>query len=310
MEAPTANRDLHEIVSRLGGDLYQGGRAAVIPGPGHSRQDRSLSLSLVDGNPPRILWKSWANDPGEAVWPYLGIGRQSARPMSKAEADRARAARDRQRRAELELKLAFCREVWAGSVDAMGSPVEAYLRSRAVSGAIPPTLRFHPAAPWGYPDPAKPSRTFPAMVAIVTAPDGRNAAGLHMTALRPDGSAKAPLNSPRLMFGDLVGAVVQLGPLPPSGELAIAEGIETALSYRDLTGAVTWAALSTSGLRRFMPPDGVKRLTVAADSDDAKGEGIAAARELAERASRKCDAVVIPAPEGLDWNDVAQGATQ
>lgn len=282
----------------------------MVPGPGHSRQDRSLSLSLIDGNPPRILWKSWANDPGEAVWPYLGIGRQSAKPMSHAEADRLRRARDQQRRVDLDLKLAFCREVWSETASAIGSPVETYLRGRGITGAIPATLRFHPAAPWGYRDPAKPPRTFPAMVAIVTAPDGRAAAGLHVTALKPDGSGKAALNNARLMFGDLVGGAVQLGPFPAGGELAIAEGIETALSYRDLTGTPTWAALSTSGLRRFTPPAGLKRLVVAADSDDAKGEGLAAARDLAERAARRCDAVVIPAPEGLDWNDALKGGQQ
>jgi hypothetical protein len=308
-EAP-ALPTLQDIVQRRGGDLYQGGRAAVIPGPGHSRQDRSLSLTWVEGNPPRILWKSWANDPGETVWPYLGIDRSAARPMTAAEADRTRRERERQRKAELEIKLAFCREVWAETVEAIGSPAETYLRGRGITGALPPTLRFHPAAPWGYPDPAKTPRTFPAMVAIATGPDGKTAVGLHVTALKPDGSGKAALNNARLMYGDLIGAVVQLGPFPASGELGVAEGIETALSYRDLTGTPTWAALSTSGLRRFAPPVGVKRLVIAADSDDAKGEGLAAARELAERASRRCDASVIPAPDGMDWNDVLRGGQQ
>ncbi len=302
ISSPQRAPDLRDIVARLGGSLYQGGRSAVIPGPGHSRQDRSLSLTVTEAG--RIIWKSWANDPGETVWPYLGLERQSVRPMSKNETDRARSERDRQRRAELEIRLAFCREIWAGTVEALGSPVEIYLRGRGITGAIPPTLRYHPATPWGYPDPSKTPRTFPAMVAIATGPDGRSAAGLHITALRPDGSGKADLRNARLMYGDLTGAAVQLGLFPEAGELAVAEGIETALSYRDLTGTPCWAALSTSGLRNFMPPIGVRRLIVAADSDDAKGEGLAAAQDLARRASRRCDAAVAPAPDGQDWNDV------
>ena len=88
------------------------------------------------------------------------------------------------------------------------------------------------------------------------------------------------MTNPRRMFGDLLGAVVQLAPLPAGGDLAIAEGIETALSYRDLTSAATWAGLSTAGLRRFTPPPGIARLVIAADGDDA---GLEAARDLAER---------------------------
>jgi putative DNA primase/helicase len=304
MDAQAPTPDLRDIVSRLGGDLYHGGRAAVIPGPGHSRQDRSLSLTLTDEG--RVLWKSWANDPGEAVWPYLGLERNAARQMSPAEADRARRERERQRRAELAIKLEFCREVWSQTQDAAGSLVETYLRGRGIAGPIPPALRFHPAAPMGY----KAGPQLPAMVAIVTGPDGRAAAGLHVTALLPDGSGKAALANPRRMFGDLVGAAVQLSPFPAGGDLAISEGIETALSYRDLHGTPTWAALSTAGLRRFTPPLGIKRLVVAADADDAKRDGLAAARELAERASRRCEAVVDPAPDGHDWNDVLQEARQ
>ena len=37
---------LRAIVQALGGDLYDGGRRANIPAPGHSAQDRSVSLLL------------------------------------------------------------------------------------------------------------------------------------------------------------------------------------------------------------------------------------------------------------------------
>ena len=134
-----ATPDLRDIVHRLGGTLYQGGRAAVIPGPGHSRTDRSLSLTLTPEG--RVIWKSWANDPGETVWPYLGLERQASRQMTPREAERARLERERQRRAELDIKLRFCADIWRETVDVEGSPVAAYLRSRGIVGAIPPTLR-------------------------------------------------------------------------------------------------------------------------------------------------------------------------
>ena len=40
---------LHAIVAALGGDLYQGGLRANVPAPGHSADDRSVSLLHADG---------------------------------------------------------------------------------------------------------------------------------------------------------------------------------------------------------------------------------------------------------------------
>lgn len=301
---------LRAIVARVGGDLYQGGLAALIPAPGHSRRDRSLSIRMVDGGR-RLLWHCFTDAKPSDVWAYLALERGQVSQEAPAER-RKREEAERQERAR---KLAFCGDLWRETQPPEGTPVGTYLRdARAIRGAIPAAIRFHPAAPLAYPwtvfevdKPPPPPR--PAMVAIATAADGKSAAGVHVTALQPDGSGKASLRAPRRMFGDLGGAVVQLAPLPADGVLAIAEGIETALAFRDLTGTPCWAALSTSGLRRFTPPPGLSRLIIAADSDDS-GDGVEAARFCAERASRICDAIVTPAPEGQDWNDVLRGAKQ
>lgn len=295
--------NLREIVARVGGDVYSNGNAATVPAPGHSRKDRGLSLRMVGQ---RVVW--WAFNSGELrdaeVRAYLGLEAGAVREETPPERRERREAERRER----ARKLAFCASLWRETEPAEGSPVARYLRSRSLAEAIPSALRFHPSAPLGYPWNAtdgKPT-THPAMVAIATGPDGRSAAGLHVTALLPDGSGKAPLRNARRMFGDMAGAVVQLAPLPCSGALAVAEGIETALAYRDLHGLPCWAALSTSGLRRFVPPRGVSRLVVAADSDDG-GEGLEAARACAERAASRCDATVHPATAGEDWNDTLRG---
>ncbi|MCA6292309.1 toprim domain-containing protein, partial [Phenylobacterium sp.] len=70
----------------------------------------------------------------------------------------------------------------------------------------------------------------------------------------------------------------------------------------------TWAALSAGGLRAFVPPPGLQRLIIAADTDD-HGEGLEAARALAERARSRVEVVIMPAPEGTDWNDQVKGAS-
>lgn len=298
---------LRAIVERVGaGDLYNGGKAALVPGPGHSRKDRSLSLKLSpDGS--RVLWWSHAGDEAADVWKHIGLdAAQDREPIRESPAKRA--ARIAAERREAARKLAFCADLWGRTVEAGGTAVEHYLRGRDITGPIPQALRFHPAAPTRYPSPdLPPAPTFPAMVAIVTAPDGKSAAGIHATFLAPGGAGKAALRSPRRMFGEFRGAVVQLGPMPADGGLGVAEGIETALAYRSLAGVPTWAALSTSGLRSFTPPPGVKLLTIAADGDPA---GVSAATALADRASRRCDCVISAAPEGEDWADALKGGAQ
>ncbi len=299
--------DLRAIVARVGaGDLYNGGKAALVPGPGHSRKDRSLSLKLSpDGS--RVLWWSHAGDDAADVWKHIGLDAPQGGEAVR-ESPAKRAARIAAERQEAARKLAFCADLWGRTVEAAGTDVERYLRGRGITGPIPPTLRFHPAAPTRYPSPdLPPAPTFPAMVAIVTGPDGKSASGVHATFLAPGGAGKAALRSPRRMFGEFSGSVVQLGPLPADGGLGVAEGIETALAYRALTGVPTWAALSTSGLKTFTPPPGVKLLTIAADGDPA---GVGAAKALAERASRRCDCVISAAPENTDWADALKGDAQ
>lgn len=293
--------DIREIAQRLGGDIYQGGRAAAVPGPGHSKQDRSLSLRVAeDGR--RVLWHSFAGDPVDQVRKHLGL---EAGELSR-ETDAERKRREDADRRERERKRAFCSTLWRETAPAAGTLVETYMAARGLHGPIPATVRCHARAMLAYPWrlEAGDVRTWPAMVALVQHANG-TPCGLHVTALRPDGSSKANLRAPRRMLGDVAGGAVRLVPVNASGDLAVAEGIETALAFRQLTGSPTWAALSAGGLRAFVPPPGLQRLIIAADSDDG-GEGLAAARALAERARSRVEVVIMPAPEGTDWNDQLQ----
>jgi len=223
---------------------------------------------------------------------------------NKAKIERSKAKRERERQhlADKTRKLEFCQQVWSETVPAKGTLVETYLRGRGITGPIPPNIRFHPQAPLDY----ERKWLAPGMVAIATAPDG-TAAGLHITALKRDGTGKADLDNPRRMFGETAGAVVQLGAIPKSGILAVGEGLETCLSYRDVSKRTCWSALSTSGLKAMSVPPGVSKLIIAADGDNA---GRDAARRLAEKACTRCDVQIIPAPDGQDWNDVLKGLEQ
>ena len=59
---------LRAIVRRLGGDLYDGGRRANIPAPGHSARDRSVSLLEEDG---RVLVHTFGDGDWRAVRDHL-----------------------------------------------------------------------------------------------------------------------------------------------------------------------------------------------------------------------------------------------
>jgi hypothetical protein len=304
--------DLRDIVERIGaGEVRAGGREAFVPSPGHSRRDRGLHLTLTPEG--RVLWKSFNGDDANhaAVFAYLGIERAEGAKMDRRELDRLKRHREAERRKIEAEAFDFCKLVWDGSGPIEGTPAESYLYSRGLIFENCPTLRWHPAAPRSKPkprggdEPPAPA-PHPGMVAIVSDASGAPKA-LHVTYITPAGT-KAFGDRSRLMFGFAAGSAVRLSGVPQDGRLGIAEGIETAGAFSVLHGLPTWAALSTSGMQNYAVPPWVRRLVIAADSDDATGAGLAAARALAERASHSCDVEIRPAPKGQDWNDVLQAA--
>lgn len=119
------------------------------------------------------------------------------------------------------------------------------------------------------------------MIAVVRRPDtGEPTGGIHRTYVADDGLGKAPMDKPKMMLGPCDG-VVMLMPMGADGSLGFGEGIETSLAAHKLFGVPTWAGLSTSGMRSFVFPPGLKRLAIFADRG--KG-GEEAARHLLERA--------------------------
>lgn len=292
--------DLRDIVKRTGGDLYAGGKAAVIPGPGHSKQDRSLSLRLTTSG--RVIFHSHASDDVRECMSYLGLGRSEVQPADKAEWARMKRVREDEERRQRKVDQDFCAAIWRDTSVLAGSLAETYLWSRGLILEGCADVRFHPAAPR-----AKPRRDgddrplptpHPAMVAVVRDRDGASQA-LHLTYIALDGRGKAFGDRSRLMFGPMRGGTVHL--TPPGPTLALGEGIETCLAYRARTGLPVWAALTTSQYASFEIPRATRRLVIAADGD--KG-GITAATSLAERSRRICDVQIDPAPDGQDWADV------
>ncbi len=143
------------------------------------------------------------------------------------------------------------------------------------------------------------------MVAAIQAQDRRIVA-VHRTWLAPGGAGKASLDPSRAMLGPCVGGAVRFA--KPTERLALAEGIETALSVAlACPGLATWAALSTSGLAAIDLPNAVRHVTICADGDS---PGLKAARQAATRliSQGRTVRIAIPPREGSDFNDVLGGA--
>jgi hypothetical protein len=140
------------------------------------------------------------------------------------------------------------------------------------------------------------------MVAAVMLDD--RLVAVHRTFLRQDGRGKADLDPDKMTLGPCKGGAVQLAPVGPI--LAVAEGIETALSFMEGTGTPTWAALSAGGIRNLILPKMVREIVIAADPDPV---GLIAARVAARRWLHENRRVAIARPPlRHDFNDLAWAA--
>lgn len=198
---------------------------------------------------------------------------------------------------------AAARRLFAGSRPVVGTLAETYLRGRGLTMRLAPgPLRFHPACYHRGDDGVL--TTWPALIAAVTDLSGR-ITGVQRTWLARDGSAKAPLATPRRAMGGLLGHGVRFG--LPVDVLAAGEGIETILALRSaLPGLPCVAALSANHLAALLLPESLRHLYIAQDLDSA---GQSAAERLAARAGAAGVEVRPLVPIRGDFNDdlVASG---
>lgn len=179
-----------------------------------------------------------------------------------------------------------------------GTIVETYLRKRGIT-ALHGTgaLRFHPRC-YYRPDSYSPTETWPAMIASVTDLDNR-ITGAHRTWLSPDGSGKAPIDTPRRAMGDLLGNAVRFD--LTHDIMAAGEGIETMLSLRTaLPHMPMAAALSAAHLAAILFPATLRRLYIARDDDPAGDHAMAG---LVERAQAAGIEAITLSPRLGDFNE-------
>jgi hypothetical protein len=190
------------------------------------------------------------------------------------------------------------RRLFAMARPISGTLLETYLRARGIVDLrATESLRFHPRC-YYRPDEHGPTESWPAMIAAVTDLDGA-LTGAHRTWLSPDGSDKAPVETPRRAMGDLLGHAVRFG--GASDVMAAGEGIETILSLRcALPDMAMAAALSAAHLSAILFPDTLRRLYIVRDADPA---GDSARDSLIERASAAGIEAIVLSPLRGDFNE-------
>ena len=293
---------LRDIVRALGGELYSGGSRASVPAPGHSPADRSVSLLVSDG---RVIIHSF----GEASWQAVrddllrrGLIDSHGAPVAGATFEpRSFAPPPPQTE-----RVSRARTLWEEAAPVRpATPAWRHIRRRAITTSPLglPSLRSHPQAPVSAYRGC--TMTRPALLAAIHERAGE-LTGVEITYLTNCGSRASAMRLSRKTIGAIpAGSAVRLNPAAAS--MVVGEGVFTTLSAIEHFGLPGWALLSTSNLRQWSPPEGVRMVVIAADRGVA---GEAAAEALRQRlAERGVTAVakLPPKPFG-DWNEAAQAS--
>lgn len=245
--------DIRQAARLLRGHVA-GRNSVLCPGPGHSRTDRSLSVTFTaDG----FITNSFASDDWrdcrDHVKAALGWADDQPAKVESFAVDTSALTADEEERIEA------ARQLWMSAVPIKGTLAEAYLsfRGLAYDGEA---IRFRPACR--------------SMIAMMTDAITGEPCGVHRTFLDADGR-----KVDRKMKGRAKGAVVRLYEHEAPFGLAVAEGIETALAtdFRPI-----WACLTAGGISALPVLGAIEALTIFADND-VSGTGERAAEACASR---------------------------
>ena len=282
--------NFHELARALNGKRSGDGYLARCP----AHEDHTPSLSISSSSE-KVLFYCHAGCTQENVISALKErGLWENQSWSKPKVQSPIKPNDNKRSPKDHSKKDHAKSVWGATIPAENTLIETYLTSRNITVACPNSLRFHQNLRH------KDGEYFPAMVGEITSSLDNTFQGVHRTFLQRDGSGKAPLKEPKIMLGQASGGVVKL--CEATETVALAEGIETALSVAQILENPVWAALSAGNLKSLPLPKHILSVDIFADGDEAgKDAATTAARKLSiEGRSVR----IITAPDGQDFNDL------
>ncbi len=290
MNAETIARALQGKPKPGGGYLCR----CPLPDHGKGRGDLHRSLSVDDGEGGRILVKCFAGCDGADVLAELarrgllpernGVGPTlSARPCPSPRPVEPHAP---------------SLEIWREAVPATNDTLTArYLRVRAITGPIPPSIRHHPNVVYPHS-----GLYLPAMLAAIQAPN-RQVIAVQIVFLDPRGRGKAMVSKPKLFLQSACLGTGAVRLARATDILGLAEGIEDGLSASELTGLPVWCVLGVARFGSVEIPAGVTTVHLFAQNDPTGSEARkAVVRAAAKIAATRTVVVRRPPEEFEDWN--------
>jgi putative DNA primase/helicase len=177
-------------------------------------------------------------------------------------------------------------DIWHGSIDPVGTPVESYLRGRGLD--LEHDLAGH-VIRWN------PCRR--AMVSLFRNIETDEPQAIARTFINQEGRKLS-----RKFYGPVGGAAIKLDPDDEVlAGLHVAEGVETAMTGRKFGLRPCWALGTCGGIERFPVLSGIECLTILAEHDEASADAVEACAARWHAAGRQ---VFINEPlVGSDLND-------
>ena len=278
---------LREIAHALGGEV-SGPHAVVAPGPNHSRQDRSLSVSFDPSAPDGFLVYSHAGDDFRACRDHVcrALGIKHANGAHPEARKRPEPSKD-----DDHERIAAALRLWDESEDPRGAVCEFYLNGRALDlgdDIAVDVLRWHPG--------------ISALISLFRNIETDEPQAVSRTFISYDGRKLS-----RKFLGPVGGAAIKFDHVDGSN-LAIGEGIETCLAARQFNGVPVWALGSCGAIASFLILPGIKTLSILRERDE-NGANDRASAVCAAR-WRAAGREVIDVWPSHDCNDMADELIQ
>src|SRR5260221_4656678 len=295
------NLEPRDIALAMGGTVT-GKTSVLVPGPGHSRSDRSLSIKIDPTAGGRFVVHSFAGDSPIYCRDYVraALGLSGLRSVGNQRSRRGRLA-------EPSIgypsdNSAFALGLWHEAREPRGTVVTDYLSCRGltlpddVAGHV---VRFHPALKYD-------GIVVGGMVALFRDIYTNTPCGLHRTFFNSDGR-----KLDRRMLGRAKQAAIKVDhDEDVTSGLTIGEGFETCLAARLAGFRPVWAVGSAGGIAKFPVFGGLEAITILGEVGDACAN---------QRASQACserwieagrEAFVVTPLVGSDLNDVWREAAR
>jgi DNA primase len=207
-----------------------------------------------------------------------------------------------------ERNNSYALEIIRSSAPIDGTPAAGYVRRRGHSSAPPPSLRFarlKPPKDSGVLAANGPG-LLPALVAVVTGPDG-TPAGIQRIYLTSDGRKAASTDGKvKFSLGFVRGGAIRLGPALDHG-LVLSGSVEDGLSLLEMGAPSVWAAPGEGTVKGMHLPELVRSVVIGADGD-AEGRRHAEAAATAIVGGGREVRIVYPGGGAKDFNDELMGA--